>query len=102
MAMSERTQMLLVANHLRSRAGDGEGLTMTSAEVAALASDIERWADLVDHPTCRMELVSASAGGTRDFCRCSACLDCFAVHCVCGNDWRYCPSCGAEVVRDGE
>lgn len=100
--MSEGSQMLLVANHLRSRACWREGLTMTSVELAALASDIERWAGLIDRPTCRMELVSASAGGTGDSYRCSACLDCFAVLGVRGNGWRYCPSCGAEVVRDGE
>lgn len=56
-------------------------------------------ADLIDRPTCHMELVCASGGGMGDFYRCSACLNCFAVHGAYDNDWRYCPNCGAEVVR---
>ena len=57
------------------------------------AEDVLRLADLIDRPTCRA--VQAAPG---DFYACSEC----------GHDgWtdadsvtRFCPNCGAEVVRD--
>ncbi len=106
----QRTQMLMVANHLQTRAESAymehDDVCMTPREVSALADDIKRWADLIDRPTCN------DVGDDWEF-HCSACgceLDILEMEVGEPTMWKdgaaqvpkYCPSCGAEVVTTSD
>lgn len=107
----QRTQMLMVANHLQTRAESAymehDDVCMTPREVLALADDIERWTSLIDRPTCH------DVGGGYEF-RCSGCGCVIHIYrddgfgeddsaMTVGGDSlyvpRYCPNCGAEVAE---
>lgn len=57
----------------------------------------EHLADLVDRPTCSMNPIE-NAIGRVDFVYCSECKETFKAWEV--EDFRYCPSCGAEVLDE--
>lgn len=91
MAIS-KTDMLMVANHLESRADDAymehEDVCMTPREVMALAFDIKSFALKHGRETCH--IVENEYGH-------SACSRCGADYlCMC--EASFCPSCGAEVA----
>ena len=76
-------------------ATDGE-MGMTGGYVTA--ESVERLADLIDRPTCRMRFDAVH----QDFA-CSSCghrFDGFQTYDGHGHwdDFRYCPMCGAQVV----
>lgn len=55
------------------------------------------FADLIDRQTCSMNPIENSIGMV-DFVYCSDCKETFRAWEV--EDFRYCPSCGAEVVDE--
>lgn len=56
-------------------------------------------ADLIDRPMCEMTECSIDHGSRSLWMRCSRCGTEFE-HEKPAYDWRYCPNCGAEVVRE--
>lgn len=103
MTFSDTKQMLTVACHLESRADDAymehDYVFMTPKEVHALAGDLKRWADLIDRPTCHMDLtetVETDKGKVRVW----ECSGCGREHEETNGAYGYCPHCGAEVVDD--
>lgn len=60
---------------------------------------VERIADLIDRPTCRM---SDIGDDTEQVYRCSACGEEYCMSDIKPYPWRFCPNCGAVVVEKGE
>lgn len=103
MAIS-KTDMLMTASHLESRADDAymehDDVHMTPQEVHALALDIKTFALEHGRETCH---VSKLRGCIEDdvFYSCSVCG--YGQHASkYGRPFRYCPNCGAEVVEDAQ
>lgn len=63
------------------------------------ADSVLRLANLIDRPTCHMESVHIDHGHATWGIRCDACNEYFENEL--GTGWNHCPSCGAEVVRNG-
>lgn len=57
-------------------------------------------ADLIDRPTCQMVECAIDNGSRSWGMRCTACGDEFE-HMKPGFGWRFCPNCGAEVIKEG-
>lgn len=91
--MISKTEMLMTANHLESRADDAyiehEDVCMTPREVHALADDIKAFVHESDRPTCH--LVEDEDGYT-------ACSECGCTA-LCMRDAAFCPSRGARVIH---
>lgn len=62
---------------------------------------IDELADLIDRPTCQMVECAIDHGSRSWGMRCTACGEEFE-HVKPGFGWRYCPNCGAEVVRTSD
>lgn len=62
---------------------------------------VELFADLIDRPTCEMAECSIDHGSRSWGMRCSRCGTEFE-HEEPAYGWRYCPNCGARVVRGDE
>lgn len=62
---------------------------------------IDELADLIDRPTCQMVECAIDHGSRSWGMRCTACCEEFE-HVKPGFGWRYCPNCGAEVVRTSD
>lgn len=66
--------------------------------LASVADVLRRHAELIDRPTCSMEVIDFE-GAARDVnvatYECSACGGTCAVVC---DEYGYCPHCGAEVL----
>lgn len=94
--MNSKTEMLLVANHLESRADDAymehDDVCMTPREVHALADDIKAFVRESDRSTCH--LVEDEDGYT-------ACSECGCTA-LCMRDAVFCPDCGARIVDEKE
>ena len=94
--MTSKTEMLMTANHLESRADDAymehEDVCMTPREVHALADDIKAFVSESDRLTCH--LVEDEDGYT-------ACSECGCTA-LCMRDAVFCPSCGARVIHREE
>lgn len=92
--MISKTEMLMTANHLESRADDAymehEDVRMTPREVHALADDIKAFVSESDRPTCH--LVEDEDGYT-------ACSECGCTA-LCMRDAVFCPICGARVIHE--
>lgn len=59
----------------------------------------QRFADLIDRPTCEMTECPIDHGSRSWGMRCSSCGTEFE-HEKPSYGWRYCPNCGAEVVDE--
>lgn len=96
--MTSKTEMLMMANHLESRADDAymehEDVCMTPREVHALADDIKAFVSESDRPTCH---ISETDHEFEDSVRCDRCRTTFNRPC---EPFKYCPNCGAEVIDD--
>lgn len=94
--MTSKTEMLMTANHLESRADDAymdhKDVCMTPREVHALADDIKAFVSESGRPTCH--LVEDEDGYT-------ACSECGCTA-LCMRDAVFCPSCGARVIHKEE
>lgn len=59
---------------------------------------VELFADLIDRSTCQMVECTIDHGSRSWGMRCTACGEEFE-HMRPSYGWRYCPNCGAEVVK---
>lgn len=80
-----------VLNALDIHCGDTDGVSS--------AYDVEKLADLIDRPTCKMTECSIDHGSRSWGMRCSRC-DTEFEHEKPAYGWRYCPKCGAAIVDD--
>lgn len=60
---------------------------------------LDELAELIDCPTCQMVECTIDHGSRSWGMRCTACGKEFE-HMKPGSGWRFCPSCGAEVVDE--
>lgn len=70
-------------------------------DVHTYYSVFARLADLIDRPTCQMVECAIDHGSRSWGMRCTACGKEFEHMKPCFG-WRFCPSCGAEVVVDDD
>lgn len=101
----------IVAERLRSIVrtdGEDGGLVYSGDLARAIGLDwanddelfagcVDRLADLVDRPTCRMAVLDGAARCCQVY-ECSACKDTFSSSMFDVKEFRYCPTCGAAVV----
>lgn len=97
--MTDETQLLMIANHLDSRADSAlierRNEPMTPLELYNIANDIKEFLDWhEDRPTCH---IRETGHEYEDSVRCDRCNMTF------NRPWepfRFCPECGAKVVCD--
>ena len=97
--MTDKAQLLMIANHLDSRADSAliehRNEPMTPLELYNIANDIKEFLNWhEDRPTCHIRETDHEY---EDSVRCDRCGTAFNRP---WNPFRYCPECGAKVVYD--